>query len=196
MGIPKTPFKKREFPSAGLSLVNRSWTEPKEKFGFATLTNQTEIRVRFPPIQRTHSEREVRFRRISELETNLEWNRGAVFKTADFTCKIGEIGLGPINAYHFTSYRNLKEGYFQYSKWICTLIPDLSRSGSAILNERNRTKSSTTHFLTNGTELKVPLQKVSEPTRNRRESSLILRLPRSSRNCTNESGTEILLKYF
>jgi len=94
--------------------------------------------------------------------------------------------LGPINAYRFTSYRNLKEGYFQYSKWICTLIPDLSRSGSAILNERNRTKSSTTHFLTNGTELKVQFQKVSEPTRNRRQSSLILRFPKSSRNCTNE----------
>ena len=63
---------------------------------------------------------------------------------------------------------------------------NLIRSGGATLNERNRTKSSATHFLTNGTELKVPLQKVSEPTRNRRESSLILRFPKSSRNCTNE----------
>jgi hypothetical protein len=64
---------------------------------------------------------------------------------------------------------------------------NLIRSGGATLNERNRTKSSATHFLTNGTELKVPLQKVSEPTRNRRESSLILRFPKSSRkHCTNE----------
>ena len=63
---------------------------------------------------------------------------------------------------------------------------NLIRSRGATLNERNRTKSSATHILTNGTELKVPLQKVSEPTRNRRESSLILRFPKSSRNCTNE----------
>ena len=42
----------------------------------------------------------------------------------------------------------------------------LIRSGGATLNERNRTKRSATHFLTNGTELKVPLQKVSEPTAN------------------------------
>ena len=58
---------------------------------------------------------------------------------------------------------------------------NLNRRGGAALNERNRTKSSATHFLTNGTELKV-----SEPTRNRREISLILRFPKSSPNCTNE----------
>ena len=65
-------------------------------------------------------------------------------------------------------------------------MPNLARCGSATLNERNRTKSSATNFLTNGTELKVPLQKVSEPTPNRRGSSLILWFPKSSRNCTNE----------
>ena len=66
------------------------------------------------------------------------------------------------------------------------MILKIIRSGGATLNERNRTECPATHFLTNGTELKVPLQKVSEPTRNRRESSLILRFPKSSRNCTNE----------
>jgi len=99
---------------------------------------------------------------------------------------IGKIDLEPICAYRFTSYPNPKEENFQYSKWICTLMPNITRSGSATLNERNRIKSLATHFLTNGTELKVPLQKVSEPTRNRRESSLILRIPKSSRNCTYE----------
>ena len=57
-------------------------------------------------------------------------------------------------------------------------MPNLTRSRSSTLTERNRTKSSATHFLTNGTELKVPLQKVSEPTRNRREISLFLPFPK------------------
>ena len=69
--------------------------------------------------------------------------------------------------------------------WVC-ISSSSSSSRSSSLNKRNRTMSSANHFLTNGTELKVPLQKVSEPTRNRRESSLILRFPKSSRNCTNE----------
>ena len=50
-------------------------------------------------------------------------------------------------------------------------MPNLTRKKSSTYNKRNRAKSPATHFLTNGTELVVPLQKVSEPTRNRRESS-------------------------
>ena len=44
------------------------------------------------------SERKVRFHRINELETNPEWNRAAVLKTADFTNTIAEIDLEPICA--------------------------------------------------------------------------------------------------
>jgi len=166
--------------------VNRNWTEPKGKFGFATLTNRTERKVRFQPNKRTRSERKFRFHGINELETNPEWNRAAVLKTEDFTNTIAEIDLEPVCAYCFSNYRDLKESNFQYFMWIWILMPDLIRSRSTTLNERNRTKSSANHFLTNGTELKVPPQKVSEPPRNRRESSLILRFPKSSRNCTNE----------
>ena len=35
---------------------------------------------------------------------------------------------------------------------------NLIRSGGATLNERNRTKSSATHFLTNGTELSAAIK--------------------------------------
>ena len=113
-------------------------------------------------------------------------NRAAIFQTAGFTYKIGEIDLEPVFAYRFTSYRNPKEENFKYSKWVCTLMPNSTRSWSANHNERNRTKISLTTFLTNGTELKAPLQKVSEPARNQRGSSSILWLPKSSRICTNE----------
>ena len=40
-------------------------------------------------------------------------------------------------------------------------MPTLTRIRSSTLNERNRMKSLATHFLTNVTELKVPLQKVT-----------------------------------
>ena len=166
--------------------MNRSWTEPKEKSGFATLTNRTERKVRFQPNKRTRSERKFRFHGIHELETNPEWHRAAVLKTADFSYTIAEIYLRPIFADCFSNYRDLKEESFQNLKWIWALMPNLTRSRSSTLNERNRTRSSANQILTNGTELKVPLQKVSEPTRNRREISLILRFPKSSPNCTNE----------
>jgi hypothetical protein len=55
---------------------------------------------------------------MSELETNPEWNRGAVLKTADFTNTIAEIDLEPICASCFSNYRDLKEENFQYFKWI------------------------------------------------------------------------------
>jgi hypothetical protein len=60
------------------------------------------------------SERKVRFHRINELETNPEWNRAAVLKTADFTNAIAEIDLEPICAYCFSNYRDHKEENFQY----------------------------------------------------------------------------------
>ena len=62
------------------------------------------------------SERKVRFHRINELETNQEWNRAAVLKTAGFTNTIAEIDLEPICAYYFSNYRDLKEEFFQYFK--------------------------------------------------------------------------------
>jgi len=118
------------------------------------------------------------------------------FSQVHVHCKIS-LDVGTLHSATGASYLALAQNLTTVCTKKCrcsTTETDPCRSST--LNERNRTESSATHFLTNGTELKVPLQKVSEPTRNRRESSLILRLPRSSRNCTNESGTEILLKYF
>jgi len=52
----------------------------------------------------------------NELETNPEWNRAAVLKTADFTNTILEIDLEPSCAYWFSNYQDLKEENFQYFK--------------------------------------------------------------------------------
>ena len=58
------------------------------------------------------SERKVRFHRINELETNPEWNRAAVLKTAGFTNTIAEIDLEPICACYFSNYRDFNEEIF------------------------------------------------------------------------------------
>ena len=82
-----------------------------------------------------------KIQRNTELETGPEWNRAALLETADFTYRIGEIDLEPICAYRFTSYPNLKEEHFQYGKWICTLMSNITRSGSTTLNDVNARES-------------------------------------------------------